>query len=248
MSVFGGDSWAREAQHRKRRVDDLMEQNLDKEEDSNPSYKKLCNGKYACLVCPHQPTLDSSLMLSMHSKGSRHITALTKFRERELRKQEEIKKRIALFDCNIGAASSDTSSKKFKLHNKPLIEQTRKATSEALCNQRVKQNAANEPCNGKLSRGSSSFFSPSAAPVPKQRTEAPMTVTSPPSKSEENSGCQSKVDYRLLVQQQLDCRERQARELKFTAAGWKRNCHGRWFRDENVEFDSDEEDPNLCLM
>nr|GMD05088.1 sodium channel modifier 1-like [Ipomoea batatas] len=24
MSVFGGDSWAREAQHRKRRVDDLV--------------------------------------------------------------------------------------------------------------------------------------------------------------------------------------------------------------------------------
>uniref|UniRef100_A0A251VE71 Sodium channel modifier 1 n=1 Tax=Helianthus annuus TaxID=4232 RepID=A0A251VE71_HELAN len=38
-----------------------------------------------------------------------------------------------------------------------------------------------------------------------------------------------------------ECRER---ELKFIEAGWKRDCHGGWFRDENVEFDSDEEDPN----
>ncbi|CAA3029444.1 Hypothetical predicted protein [Olea europaea subsp. europaea] len=39
--------------------------------------------------------------------------------------------------------------------------------------------------------------------------------------------------------QQLDYRVRQERELKFTTAGWKRDCHGTWFKDENVEFDSD---------
>ncbi|XP_042507073.1 sodium channel modifier 1-like [Macadamia integrifolia] len=248
MSVFGGDSWAREAQHRKRRVEDLMEEGLNKEVDSNPTYKKLCNGKYTCHVCPHHPILDSSLMLSMHCKGSCHSAALSKFRDRELRKQEEITKRMALSDCDIGAASSDISSQQFKLRGKPLIEQTRKARSEALCNQTVKQNAANETCNGKLSRGSSSFFSPTAPPAPKQRTEASMMVTSTPSESNKNSGWQSKADSRLLVQQQLDFRERQERELKFTAAGWKRDCHGRWFRDENVEFDSDEEDPNVCLV
>lgn len=60
MSVFGGDSWAREAQYRKRRVDDLVVQGFD-----GSSYMKLSNGKYACLVCPHNPVLDSSLMLSV---------------------------------------------------------------------------------------------------------------------------------------------------------------------------------------
>ncbi|KAI3704047.1 hypothetical protein L1987_74253 [Smallanthus sonchifolius] len=50
-----------------------------------------------------------------------------------------------------------------------------------------------------------------------------------------------------VVQLPLDYRQRRERELKFTAAGWKRDCHGGWFRDENVEFDSDEEDPNECL-
>lgn len=50
-----------------------------------------------------------------------------------------------------------------------------------------------------------------------------------------------------IMQLPLDYRERRERELRFTAAGWKRDCHGGWFRDENVEFDSDEEDPNVSL-
>lgn len=32
----------------------------------------------------------------------------------------------------------------------------------------------------------------------------------------------------------LDYRLRRERELKFTAAGWRRDGHGRWFKDENV--------------
>lgn len=36
----------------------------------------------------------------------------------------------------------------------------------------------------------------------------------------------------------IDYRESRERELKFTAAGWKRDCHGHglWFRDENVNL------------
>lgn len=60
MSVFGGDSWAREAQYRKRRVDDLI---IDGVEAS--VYKKLYNGKFACLVCPNNPVLDTATMLSV---------------------------------------------------------------------------------------------------------------------------------------------------------------------------------------
>ena len=38
------------------------------------------------------------------------------------------------------------------------------------------------------------------------------------------------------MQPDLDFRERQERELKFTAAGWKRDCQGKWFTDENVSL------------
>ncbi|KAK3420632.1 hypothetical protein EUGRSUZ_G01497 [Eucalyptus grandis] len=180
MSVFGGDSWAREAQHRKRRVDDLAVEGLDAS-----SYKKLSSGKFACLVCPGAPVLDSALMLSMHCKGSRHLVAL------------------------------------------PLIEQTRKAVSEVLDKGNTRQDVHNDGHSGKicgnLHGNETSHVSESFSFAAKEAAEE------------------------VVVQQQLSMRERHERELKFTSAGWKRDCNGRWFKDENVEFDSDEEDPNICL-
>ena len=40
----------------------------------------------------------------------------------------------------------------------------------------------------------------------------------------------------MVMQPDMDFRERQERELKFTAAGWKRDCQGKWFTDENVSL------------
>lgn len=63
MSVFGGDSWGREAQYRKRKVDELLLSSSTVA--SSSSFKKLSSGKFVCLVCPHNPVLDSPLMLSV---------------------------------------------------------------------------------------------------------------------------------------------------------------------------------------
>ncbi|KAJ4833592.1 hypothetical protein Tsubulata_009207 [Turnera subulata] len=223
MSVFGGDSWGREAQHRKTRVDDLFIQGVDAS-----SYKKLSSGKYACLVCPHNPILDTPLMLSMHCKGSRHLASAVRLKEKELRRQNEISKRIALSDSAVGPANSGNPSKRVKLAvEKPLIEQTRKVASGVLLKEAAQQNCRNQSCNVELSEGQS------------KNVETNSVGTIP---------CQTiEVSKELLAQQQLDFRERRERELKFTEAGWKRDCHGRWYKDENVEFDSDEEDPNICL-
>ncbi|XP_010268708.1 PREDICTED: sodium channel modifier 1-like isoform X2 [Nelumbo nucifera] len=251
MSVFGGDSWAREAQHRKRRVDDLLLQGVKHNKfnhdgsDVSSSYKKLSNGKFACLVCPNNPILDSPLMLSMHSKGARHIAAESRFKERELARQEEINKRIALSSDSLRACSA-TSSQQLKINNKPLIERTRKATSEMIYNQTLDQYATNEDYNTKFSKGGTSFFATKFPTVPTQRVESSLTVKSESSNSNK-SGCETESSSMMPIHQKLELCERREKELKFTAAGWKRDCHGKWFKDENVEFDSDEEDPNVCL-
>ncbi|KDP38228.1 hypothetical protein JCGZ_04871 [Jatropha curcas] len=217
MSVYGGDSWAREAQYRKRRVDGVLLQGLD-----GSSYKKLSSGKYACLVCPHNPILDTSLMLTMHSKGSRHLAAESRLKEGELKRKDVINKRLALSDSLVSSHDSTSINKKVRLASKPLLEQTKKATSEVLYSKIPQQSLGNKNCGVKLSDGQLA------------------NVTT-------FSSTSIKASERSLVQQQLDFRERRERELKFIEAGWKRDCHGRWFKDENVEFDSDEEDPNVCL-
>lgn len=228
--MFGGDSWAREAQYRKRRVDDLILDALPVPNDNNASssssssYKKLPSGKFACLVCPHNPVLDSPLMLSMHIKGSRHSSAEAVLKERELERQHEMNKRIAL--SQISSPVANAATQQSRLAGKPLIERTRKAASEVLCTNTPKQTSSFEVNDVKPSWGHTT-----------------------------NGPCDSKTRGSFVVeavgkdsaQQQLDYQERRERELKFTAAGWKRDGHGGWFRDENVEFDSDEEDPNVSL-
>lgn len=212
MSVYGGDSWAREAQCRKRRVDDLMIEGIEAS-----AYKKLSNGKFSCLVCPNNPVLDSPVMLSTHVRGSRHRAAELRRKDRELGMREEVNKRLAFSD----SVSTSASKKQSKATIKPLIERARKAASEVLYGEVSPHEVTSE--GGNLIIPRTGEHSSIANPIEIEAIQVVREV------------------------QPLICRELQEKVLKFTAAGWKRDCHGRWFKDENVEFDSDEEDPNIVL-
>ncbi|KAL3730572.1 hypothetical protein ACJRO7_027572 [Eucalyptus globulus] len=161
----------------------------------------------------------------MHCKGSRHRVALSRLKERELEKKDEINKRIALSDCTVNAGTITSTLNRIK--SKPLIKQTMKAVSEVLDKGNARQDVHNDCHSGKicgnLHGNETSHVIESFSFAAKEAAEE------------------------VVVQQQLSMRERRERELKFTSAGWKRDCNGRWFKDENVEFDSDEEDPNICL-
>lgn len=143
------------------------------------------------------------LLLQMHMKGSCHHAAETHSKNRELSRQNEIKKRIAVSSVTGDTASTNNSSHVSKSASKPLIEQSKKAASE-ICNinQQIasyKSHHASTNCSFDSSRSRLLLATEGAT-------------------------------------QQFDFRERKERELRFTAAGWKRDCHGRWFRDENVSF------------
>jgi len=247
MSVFGGDNWARDAQQRKRRLDDLMLPAPASSSPSTPeSFRRLPNGKLACLVCPNRPVLDSPLMLSMHNKGARHIAAESRLREKELSKKHEINKRMALSsDANSGNAHS--SSKPTNMKEKPLIEQTRRAILESQSSRFHDFNAKKVSHDLKWTTNTSSsdpHVAPSDVPMEKL-TGNTRSIQCNSSKGESFAGNQ--IQGKLPSDWQTEARKRQEQELQFTASGWKRDGHGRWYRDENVEFDSDEDDPNICL-
>ncbi|KAF8769538.1 hypothetical protein HU200_006576 [Digitaria exilis] len=248
MSAFGGDSWARDAQQRKRRLDDLM---LPASSPSMPdSFRRLPNGKLACLVCPHRPVLDSPLMLSMHNKGARHIAAESRLREKELSKKHEINKRLALSsDASLNSGSLHTSIRP-TMKEKPLIEETRRAILEA------QSGRSSDPNGKKVSHDLNLMTSASSSDPLVAHSDVPMekltgntgSILWNSSKGESFAGNQIRGNSdKLLSDWQTEARKRQEQELRFTASGWKRDGHGRWYRDENVEFDSDEDDPNICL-
>ena len=69
----------------------------------------------------------------MHNKGARHIAAESRLREKELSKNHEINKRLALSsDASYSnSANPHSCSKLANMKEKPLIEQTRRAILEA---------------------------------------------------------------------------------------------------------------------
>ncbi|XP_027112431.1 sodium channel modifier 1-like isoform X2 [Coffea eugenioides] len=208
MSVFGGDSWGREAQYRKRRVDDLIIEGID-----GCGYKKLPNGKLVCLLCPHHPVLDTPLMLSMHVKGSRHRAAESEQKERELSRQYQINKRIALADSSSTAVSSTSSEVRCGSTKTPLIEQVHKAASEILAGESPQCSTMDKSPDV---RSDICYYKKENQSIAK--SNATEVVAAP----------------EVAFQQQLDYKNRRERELKLISAGWKRDAHGRWFKDENV--------------
>ncbi|KAK4563033.1 hypothetical protein RGQ29_005502 [Quercus rubra] len=203
MSVFGGDSWGREAQHRKRRLDDLLLEEL----VDGSSYKKLSMANTPAL---HTKTNLSQRVIKMMHKL----------------KINEINKRVALSDSSTGTTNCNIYHQKFRSVGKPLIEQTQNVASEILNNKTPRHNSSNANHNLQLILD---------------------LLTDGNSNLNQNSPCPIEVTDKVVVQPHLDFRGHRERELKFTAAGWKHDCQGKWFRDENVEFDSDEDDPNVCL-
>lgn len=111
-----------------------------------------------------------------------------------------------------GTANSGTYNQKFKSSSgKPFTEPARDLAA------RKKQNQ-HDP---KLSFGASHATAETST-----SSHLDIGISSLPAAAEESN--------EVVGQQRLDHRERRERELKFTAAGWKRGCHGKWYKDENV--------------
>ncbi|KAL0908645.1 hypothetical protein M5K25_023150 [Dendrobium thyrsiflorum] len=183
--------------------------------------------------------------LKMHIKGSRHIAAETQLREKELSINEEINKRIALSGDITDISSSICPSSKLKgsavqtkPRNKPLIEKTRQLLLENHCD-RIRGYNLNDGCNPATATSLTLLSDHVSQQI--QRTSSVV----PFNHNENSSERITAVDSKMISDKNAELRKRRAKELQFSAAGWKRDGQGKWYKDENVEFDSDEEDPNV---
>lgn len=159
-------------------------------------------------------TLIIRKLLQVHVKGSSHRAEETRLRERELGRQDEINKRIALSECDTATSKTLTSSQLCRSASKPLIGCTRKAASYVL-HQNLAQSSASQGDEIKCTK----------------------VDTSSVLANQRSSQCvQIGVTTNQTIISQAYNQERRERELKFTSAGWKRDGHGKWFKDEKCEF------------
>ena len=174
----------------------------------------------------------------MHNKGARHIAAESRLREKELSKNHEINKRLALSSdaSDSNSANPHSCSKLANMKEKPLIEQTRRAILEAQSSRFHDFNGKKVSHDLKWTTNTSSsdpHVAPSDVPVEKY-TGNTRSIQCNSSKVESFAGNQ--IQGKLLLDRQTEARKRQEQELRFTASGWKRDGHGRWYRDENVSY------------
>lgn len=117
-------------------------------------------------------------------------------------------------ECDTATSKTLTSSQLCRSASKPLIERARKAASDVL-HKKLAQNIASQVDEIKCIEGDTTSV------LANQR----------------NSQCvQRGVTTNQAIMSLAYNQERRERELKFISAGWKRDGHGRWFKDENVSF------------
>lgn len=173
----------------------------------------------------------------MHRKGSRHIAAESRLREKELATQAELNKRIALSsDSNVLASigSSTTHAKCNGNQDKPLIEQTRGSILEAQSSKFNDLNARNDRSNSRTRRYISTNdlkLHNSCNSVEEQSVHTGLDESN---SSDRELFAGTEAHSKMLVDWNAQLQKRQEKELKLTTAGWKRDCHGKWYRDENV--------------
>ncbi|XP_024112884.2 sodium channel modifier 1 [Pongo pygmaeus] len=218
-----GDDWSQLNVLKKRRVGDLLASYIPEDEAL-----MLRDGRFACAICPHRPVLDTLAMLTAHRAGKKHLSSLQLFygkkqpgkeRKQNPRHQNELRREETKAEA-------------------PLLTQTRLITQSAL----HRTPHYNSCCRRKY-RPEAPGPSVSLSPMPPSEVELQSGKIS--REPEPGAGPQAEESATVSVPAPMSPTRRRALDhyLTLRSSGWIPDGRGRWVKDENVEFDSDEEEP-----
>ncbi|XP_016131249.1 sodium channel modifier 1 isoform X1 [Sinocyclocheilus grahami] len=228
---------------KKRRVADLLSNFIPDDEAT-----LMKNGRYSCLVCSHRPVFDTVDMLVVHRKGKRHLEGMKWFYGKKNQLKHEIDKRRHQDYVKAEDERQEPSS------SAPLLSQTRKITHHALlrtvpysschrkaserlessgCGQEDRQDQINSSTHLSIRTGSIDSISTSSTTVHQGQTQGKEETKK--GKKGSSTKCEPITEQR---------RKELEHYLKLKSSGWLQDRSGKWVKDENVEFDSDEEEPD----
>lgn len=266
---------------KKHRVTDLLAEDIPADEAS-----KTRSGRFACLVCPHNPVLDTMAMLTLHRQGKKHLAnmAIKIEKEHDLsellqkRKQQAYTQQEAPTRSSISGNSTKISENTAEAV--PLLEKTRQLTEaikhkpQSLPDKKTRnltldyesvfsnseRRGKNKPffqsrveinLSEKLEKGCDKNEGLSTC---EKRSPLPNTGQALQGHSVEKDACftskrtvvdKSRKTRALDATKTKSFSKEQERYLELTKSGWILDRHGKWVKDESVEFDSDEDEPPL---
>ncbi|KAM3825248.1 sodium channel modifier 1 [Vipera latastei] len=223
----------------------------------------LRDGRYSCTVCFQRPVFDTLDMLTVHRSGKKHLAGLQKFYGKKRSLENEVQKRR--HQAYLDAEESGTQVAQGPA---PLLAQTRRITQNAL----LKTVPYSSCCRPKRNQAGASTSGASAGFRAAETTRMPKSPSSDSVDEERqveeeagptlhSSACRlstTETRERKRVRQGKgrtaqkspkpnDPEKQRALEhyLKLKSSGWIQDGSGKWVKDENVEFDSDEEEPPM---
>ncbi|XP_004632431.1 sodium channel modifier 1 [Octodon degus] len=218
-----GDDWSQLNVLKKRRVGDLLASYIPEDEAL-----MLRDGRFACAICPHRPVLDTLAMLTAHRGGKKHLSSLQLFYGKKQPEKE----------MGQNPRPQNESKREETKSEAPLLTQTRLITQSAL----HRAPHYNSCCRRKH-RPEAPASSVSCSPLATQEIELHSeTINREP---EPRPGPQAKESATASDPAPMSPTRRRALDhyLTLRSSGWIPDGEGRWIKDENVEFDSDEEEP-----
>lgn len=254
----------------KRRVADLLANYIPEDEAL-----LLRNGRYACTVCFHRPVFDTLDMLTVHRAGKKHVASLQTFYGKKRSHENEVQKRRQQeFLRAEEAGTQDLACPAPLLAQTRKIAQNAllKASPYNSCCRRNRPDGSSSSISS--SRPEPAAPAAFGSAIGKQPAEPGSSVArgeegcaaadtphstrlpgpaSPRADSQKEPAARikrsSKRKSSLSAQPgAISPEKRQALEhyLLLRSSGWIQDPSGKWVKDENVEFDSDEDEPPSC--
>ncbi|XP_027568189.1 sodium channel modifier 1 [Pipra filicauda] len=220
----------------KRRVSDLLANSIPEDEAV-----LLRSGRFACAVCPHRPVCDTLEALAVHRAGRRHLHSLQRSygRNRSL-------------PAPAPAPEAPGEAPGVQGSQAPLLARTRRIARSAL----LKSAPYSSCCRRKGAQGSSSRAGTTrTVPEPLRNVGESQDVGesrgSPALLLEHGSGradvpkAPTRKGKSCSVWDELSPERRRVLQhhLHLRSSGWIQDPCGKWVKDGNAEFDSDEDEP-----
>lgn len=246
----GDDPTALRVQKRQR-VSELLLEDIPEDEATLTK-----NGRFSCLVCKHCPVFDTVAVLRIHRQGKKHFS-YAKVRLEKMMEDAEIRQKrehMKYMEGVMNDAIEDESpllkitqqKKELALQgSKSMIKcdeskgrtskqlpffQRRKPIDISICNDKAGHKHVERTAESNKNLSNSVKYSESNHLEKTEQSVKPSSET-PGSKSQKNT----ELSPSELARRKHFSRLRQA--------GWIMGLDGKWQKDENAEFDSDEDEP-----
>uniref|UniRef100_A0A1B6KI64 Sodium channel modifier 1 n=1 Tax=Graphocephala atropunctata TaxID=36148 RepID=A0A1B6KI64_9HEMI len=222
------------------RVRELLSSHIPQDEA-----KLLSNGRLACMICLHRPVFDTINMLAMHRRGKRHLYELSK----HIQCQEQSAMKVLRRSHPLTEEASDkpdlTSSPMLGARHTRPARNRRKPILEILPSSKVISPEVAEPKSAsatvRLYLKSMTRKSSLDRVVEKSRESYGAGLV--PSRPQHCVAVPECDPVQLVDKPAAPTQSpSQDYELKLRMSGWIKDQMGKWIKDPNVEFDSDEEE------